>query len=107
MQTLEDLKQIGFHTNNFINPILPSFFYNSRLKRIIEKEHDLELSHPDDLIPVVLKTVKLFDNLGENMELELFRQIYNAKLVAWLPMDQPPKIDDKQVVLFRFAILEP
>ena len=103
MQTLKDLQKIGFHGKNFVKVELPSFFYDSEKKKIVKFKKDL---NSNSLVPCVVKSIKLFNNLDENMELEWFRKIYNAKLVAWHPAVQPPETDEIQYVLLRFCILE-
>ena len=106
MQTIEDLKSIGFHCNNFVQSILPSFFYDPVNRKIIETQDELEKTNQSKLEPKVLTSIMLANNLGENMEMEWFRKIYNSKLVAWIPSKQPPSIEGKQGHLLRFCILE-
>lgn len=107
MQTLEDLQKIGFHGKNFIQVETPSFFYDVKNKKIISTQKDLDNADSAFLEPCVLKTTKFYNNLGQNMEIELFRKIYNSEKVAWIPCDQPPlTIDGIQFVFFRFSILD-
>jgi hypothetical protein len=105
-QTIEDLKSIGFHGKNFIEVKLPSFFYDPVNRKVIESEEAFQATNQLKLESHVVKTTKLYDNLGENMESGLFRMIYNAKIVAWYPCEQPPLVDGKQFVLLQFSILE-
>lgn len=107
MQTLEDLQKIGFHGKNFVQVQLPSFFYDVKNKKIIESQEDLDSVDSAFLEPCVLKTTKLYDNLGQNMEIETFRNIFNAISVAWIPCPQPPlHSDGSQSVFLKFVILD-
>ena len=105
MKTIKELKSIGFHCKNFTQAYLPSFFYDEENKKILKQNANISDVNSEKLRPCVVKSLRLADNLGENMESEYFRKLYNAKLVAWYPAEDYIG-EDKNVLIMRFCILE-
>lgn len=99
MRTKQELQEIGFNPDIFIEAYAPSFFWNKKSDSFAIDSDDLDA----ELVPHVCKSI-----VFSNIDSEKLKEIASSKLVAFFPCDDPSISNDNlKRKLLMFSIVKP